>query len=287
MVRKTFLRRLMQRDQDPKNSYNSCSKLHASVPKKPVTLKTALLSWQPHVVGSGRVRGVKFTGCVQRHESGELEEKDGYKAIFDGDRYLFSTNEDAGEFIHEVKLGSLITFTVWGMAPTQARDFHYGSVIVVDGVNATKKGANLYFNATLIASVEPEKLYFVDSLPAVRFSTLSDTLSKLQFMPPCVQDSSSFFFEDMVMKVKADQPHFKPYLEFSVTVVDGSHRMAIGTTLRPAICEAYFEKYGAKSVMEKVTTAPESWDFTLVGVLTSFVSGSKQRLFVTQGFFFK
>ncbi len=261
--------------------------------RRPVTIKTALLSWEPHMIHTGRARGVQFTGCVQRYNLGTTDEGDGYKATFDGERYMFAANEKPDDFCHEVKIGSLLRFTVWGMQPSEAAGLEYGSVIVVDGVNCTKKGNNIYFNATLVVNVEPNRINFVDFLPAARYSTDGSILSKMQVKPYYIQgcdhhtdNMPPYYFEDVVMKVKADQPHFKPYIEFNFTLVEGESRVAVGTTVRPTLCESFVEMNGIQGIMEDIIPFPNKWNFTLVGYLTSFVSLSKQRVFITSGFFY-
>jgi hypothetical protein len=239
------------------------------------------------------VRGVQFTACVQRYTLVAVDADDGFKATFDGERYMFSTNENPDNFCQEVKIGSLLRFTVWGMQPSDATDLEYGSVIVVDGINCTMKGSNLYFNATLLCDVEPEKIKFVDSLPNARYSADGRLLTKMQLNPyyirGCTHHAESmppYYYEDMVMKLRADQPHFKPYIEFCFTMVEGKERIAVGTTVRPSLSGAYIEMKGIANIMDEIIPFPEKWDFTLVGYLTSYISGSKQRLFVTSGFFY-
>lgn len=262
--------------------------------KKPLTMRIAVLSLEPHVLASGQVRGVRFDGCVQQYNLDTLDEEDGFKATFDGKRYMFGTNEKPMQFVQEVNIGALLRFTVWGMKPSDANELSYGSVIIVDGVNCTMKGSNLYFNATLVVNVEPVKINFMDCLPnACYSSTDGAVLSKIQLTPcymrGCTHHSENmppFYFEDIVMKVKADQPYFKPYIEFSLTMVQGDERIAIGATVKPALSEEFIEKNGLHGIMEDVIPHPEEWNFTLVGHLTSYIAGSKQCIFMTSGFFF-
>lgn len=264
--------------------------------KKPITMRIAVLSWEPHVLSSGQVRGIQFFGCVQQNTSVEFGivcEEDGFKATFDGERYMFGTNEKPMQFVQEVSVGSLLRFTVWGMKPSDMNEISYGSVIVVDGVNCTTRGSNIYFNATLVVSVEPVKINFVDSLPNASYSTDDAVLSKIQlkpyYMQGCADHSNNmppFYFEDVVMKVKADQPYFKPYIEFSLTMVEGDLRIAIGATVKPALCKEFVAINGLQGIMEDIAPCPEEWNFTLVGHLTSYVAGSKQCVFITSGFFY-
>ena len=261
--------------------------------KKPLTMRIAVLSWEPHVLASGQVRGVRFEGCVQKYTLGSLDEDDGFKATFDGERYMFGTNEKPMQFVQEVNIGSLLRFTVWGMKPSDANEISYGSVILVDGVNCTVKGSNLYFNATLVVNVEPVKINFVDCLPNASYSTVGAVLSQIQLKPCYIQgckhhseNMPPFYFEDVVMKLKADQPYFKPYIEFSLTMIQGEERIAVGATVKPALSEEFIEKNGLRGVMECIIPYPEKWNFTLVGHLTSYVAGSRQCIFVTSGFFY-
>jgi len=220
-------------------------------------------------------------------------EEDGYKATFDGERYMFSTNEKPTDFVQEVKVGGLLGFTVWGMTPSDATDIEYGSVIVVDGVNCTMKGTNLYFNATLVVTVEQTKINFIDFLPQVRFITDNSILSKMKLSPYYIQgchhhaeNMPPYHYEDITMKIKAEQPLFKPFIEFNFTMVDGEERIAVGATVRPSLCADYVTMNGIQGIMDDIIPFPEKWDFTLVGYLTSYVSFSKQRVFVTRGFFY-
>lgn len=206
---------------------------------------------------------------------------------------MFSTNEKPTDFVEEVLVGSLLSFTVWGMAPTDATNIEYGSVIVVDGVNCTKKGTNLYFNATLVVDVEKNKINFIDFLPHARYITDNSILSKMKLSPYYIQgcdhhseNMPPYHFEDITMKIKAEQPLFKPFIEFNFTMVDGEERIAVGTTVRPPLCADYVMMKGIQGIMEDVIPFPEKWNFTLVGYLTSYVSFSKQRIFVTSGFFY-
>lgn len=295
-MRKTFLSRLLEHKQktDGVQDYVS-TYVPPSIPecRRPLTLRVAVLSWEPHVVGSGQVRGVQFSACVQRYGLETLDESDGFKATFDGEKYMFSSNEKPDEFVHEAKIGSLLRFTVWGMKPSDAQNITYGNVIVVDGVNCTMKGTNLYFNATLVVNIEKQNINFVDFLPNARFSTDGDVLTKMQLNPYYIQgcdhhtdNMPPFFFEDVVMKLRADQPLFKPYIEFNFTMVEGDVRVAVGTTIRPPLCEEFVMMNGIQGVMDNIIPNPDSWNFTLVGYLTSYTTGSKQRVFVTSGFFY-
>ena len=296
-MRKTFLQRLVDRRSSRENVAKDpvFTYVPPVVPecKRPVTLRAAVLSWEPHVLATGKVRGVKFSACVQRYTIDTYDEEDGYKATFDGERYMFSTNEMPTNFDQEVKVGSLLGFTVWGMSPSDAMGLEYGNVIVVDGVNCTTKGSNLYFNATLVVNVEPNKINFIDFLPQARYSTDNSMLSKMKLNPYYIQgcDEHSknmppYYFEDITMKIKADQPHFKPFIEFNFTMVDGEERIAIGTAVTPNLCEDYVKMNGIQGIMDDIIPFPEKWNFTLVGYLTSYVSFSNQRVFVTRGFFF-
>lgn len=307
-MRKTFLTRLLKKKRhkteggDETTMMSNNTKKRYAPPvlpecRKPVMLRTAILSWEPHVVGSNsKVRGVKFTGCVQPRSSSEscILGSDGYKATFDGEAYHFAPNEDPLNFTHKVGIGSLLTFTVWGMLPSDAADLKYGHVITVDGVNCTQKGSRVYFNATLVVEVEPDTVKFVDYLPALRYDMPSDCLSKIQLKPYYIQgcdhateNMPPYHFEDVVMKVKADQPQFLPYLEFRVTLVEGDKRMALGMIVRPSLCAEYFRHVGLRHCMEKVVPCPQSWGFTLVGHLNVFWTGHMHQIFVTDGFFFE
>jgi len=295
-MRKTFLHRLINRNTDINAVEDTVScYVPPVVPecKKPVTLRAAVLSCEPHVLANGKVRGVKFSACVQRYMVETYGEEDGYKATFDGERYMFSTNEKPTDFVQEVKVGGLLGFTVWGMTPSDATDIEYGSVIVVDGVNCTMKGTNLYFNATLVVTVEQTKINFIDFLPQVRFITDNSILSKMKLSPYYIQgchhhaeNMPPYHYEDITMKIKAEQPLFKPFIEFNFTMVDGEERIAVGATVRPSLCADYVTMNGIQGIMDDIIPFPEKWDFTLVGYLTSYVSFSKQRVFVTRGFFY-
>ena len=298
-MRKSFLSRIAKRGKSTSNDVVKASiSAHVQhvvpVSLKPITIRTAILSWEPQVIGgSGRVRGVQFTGCVQRHTHDAIGKEDGFKATFDGDRYMFSTNETPMEYAQEVRVGALLRFTVWGMQPSDALDIGYGSVVVVDGVKCTMKGSNIYFNATLVVCIEPEKINFVDFLQRARYCTDGALLSKMQLNPNYIQGCSlhadnmpPYYFEDVVMKVRADQPHFKPYVEFNFTMVDGKERIAGGATVRPALSDAFIKLNGVQNIMDNIAPFPEKWNFTLVGYLTSHVPGSKQRVFATSGFFY-
>lgn len=299
-MRKTFLARLLAVPNNKSAVPTSSTQLPKYVPptipdmKKPLALRIALLNWEPHVVAGGKVRGVKICGCVLPLVGvSAIEEEDGFKAIYDGERYMFGSNETPGEFVHEVKTGSLLTFTVWGMMPSDAENLSYGRVIVVDGVACTQKGKYLYFNATLVVNIERKLLPFINALPSVHYAAESDVLCKLRLTPyymqagdPCCASMPSFYFEDVVMKVKADQPFFKPYVEFEMTLVEGPHRIAITSSVRPALCSAFFEERGVQAVMESTCAELDTWDFTLIGYLTSTQLAANQRIFVTSALLF-
>ena len=206
---------------------------------------------------------------------------------------MFSLNEKPAQFTQEVQLGAFLNFTVWGMTMADASDLEYGHVIIVDGVNCTMKGNNLYFNATLVHQTEPDKIPFLDFLPHARFHTDGNVPAKLQIAPCNIQGCDEhaqhmppFHFEDIVMKLKADQPLFKPFIEFNFTIVDGNQRIAVGATVRPSLCEQYVEKTGVMQIIEDIIPYPDKWNFTLAGHLTAFVTGSNQRIFLANGFFY-